>query len=579
MSPPETHPSDDRVAPGSPGAAPRGETLTDCLRVVGAAHPDEVYGRYLFADREPVEVTFGETLAETRELAAGLARHGVGEGDLVLVVLEHHQDLMSVYLAAMWLGAVPAFLPHPNPKIEPRRYYANLRGLIANSRPAAIVTRGGVREMLRAASDDPSPRLLTPRDLRGHGRAPERPAGAPGDVALVQYSSGSTGQQKGAALSHRAVLAEIRGVGEFFEISRNDAFITWVPLYHDWGLVCVALHALSIGSTFTLLSPLDWIRRPVALFEAVERYRPTIYYLPNFAFNFTAQRVRDDEMEGIDLGSLRLCCNGAEPCFWSSHRMFVERFAPWGLDGGSLGIVYGMAEVTNSVVAAGHREPIRVDVIDRDVLQRELRAAPVPDDHPRRQRMLGVGRALAGTELRIVDDDRREVDERRVGEVALRSRAGMDGYHRNRRATAEVLDEEGWYYSGDMGYRVGEVLFITGRKTDMIIAAGVNIYPQDIEEIVAEHPDAVAGRIAAIGVDDAESGTQAIVVIVESKSDDVAVHRDIAGFARREVAERLNVALGRVVHAPHRWLIKTSSGKIARKPNLERLAELERPSG
>jgi acyl-CoA synthetase (AMP-forming)/AMP-acid ligase II len=152
----------------------------------------------------------------------------------------------------------------------------------------------------------------------------------------------------------------------------------------------------------------------------------------------------------------------------------------------------------------------------------------------------------------------------------------MHGYHNNPAATAASRDADGWYYTGDMGYRAGGILFITGRKSDMIIVGGVNIYPQDIEAIVGEHPHAVAGRVAAIGVDDPELGTQKVVLIVESKSEDPEVHKDIAAWARREVGQRLNVVVHRVVHAPYTWLIKTSSGKIARIPNLKRLPELER---
>ncbi|MBP1608252.1 MAG: AMP-dependent synthetase and ligase [Acidobacteria bacterium] len=188
--------------------------------------------------------------------------------------------------------------------------------------------------------------------------------------------------------------------------------------------------------------------------------------------------------------------------------------------------------------------------------------------------MLGVGRALKGTEFRIVDDQRCEIPERCVGEVAIRSRCAFQGYYYNPEATAAVLDQDGWYYSGDMGYRVGSVLFITGRKSDLIIFGGVNIYPQDIEEIVAEHPMAVAGRIAAVGIDDPESGTQKIVLLVESRSSDPSILADIARFARSEVAQRLDVVLNQVVHVPPGWLIKTSSGKIARKPSYRRLAEL-----
>lgn len=197
------------------------------------------------------------------------------------------------------------------------------------------------------------------------------------------------------------------------------------------------------------------------------------------------------------------------------------------------------------------------------------------ENEPAAQRMLDVGRPLRGTEYRIVDDERRNLPERRVGEVAIRSRAVMHGYHMNPEAASRSLDAEGWYFTGDMGYRVGNTFFVTGRKSDLIIVSGVNIYPQDIEAIVAEHPHAVAGRIAAIGEEDTKLGTQKIVLIIESKSSDPKVHQDTAQYARTEVTRRLNVTVGRIVHAPYKWLIKTSNGKIAQVPNLKRLPELE----
>jgi acyl-CoA synthetase (AMP-forming)/AMP-acid ligase II len=552
-------------------------TLVDFLRWHGSREPDKLYARYLFDGRDPVEMTFGETLEKTRRVATGLAEGGIRKGSLVLIILEHHEDLMPAFLGAMWLGAIPAFLQYPHAKIEPERYYRNLEGLIEASFPKAVLTRASVRDSLAGLvpSGPGRPVLLTMDDVSGENLAGGPEPHGPEDVAAIQYSSGSTGLQKGAMLSHRAILAEIEGVGEFFGITDDDVFLTWVRLYHDWGLFCVALHSLTIGTSYILLSPVDWVRRPVMVFEAATRYRPTIYYHPNFAFNFMTLRIKDKEMAGLDLSSLRLTCNGAEPCFYESHKMFADRFEPWGLRRDSLGIVYGMAEVTNSVFAAGHREPIVVDPVDRFILQREQRAQPVADDHPAAQRMLGVGRPLRGTEYRIVDDERRDLLERQVGEVVIRSRAVMHGYHMNPEATSNSLDADGWYFTGDMGYRVGDTLFITGRKGDLIIVSGVNIYPQDIEAIVAEHPHAVAGRVAAIGEEDTEFATQKIVLIVESKSSDPKVHQDIAQYARREVAQRLNVTIGRIVHAPYKWLIKTSSGKIARAPNLKRLPELE----
>lgn len=551
------------------------DTLIKCLVRRARERPDALYARYVFPDREPAEVTYSQTDSRTRQFAAVYALHGVNKGDVVLIVLEHHEDLMPAYLGAMWLGAIPAFLPALTAKLDPEHYHRNLATLLGTARPRAIMTYPGLRDIL----DTTIPRDARPV-LLGQDEATTRLInGEPTphvaeDVALIQYSSGSTGLQKGAALSHRAILAEIRGLGEFFELTDEDSFLSWVPLYHDWGLVCVALHALQLGTHYTLLSPMHWVTRPVAAFEAVHKYRPTVYYHPNFAFNFMTNRIRDQEMAGLDLSSIRICCNGAEPCFYESHKNFADRFEKWGFRRDSLSIVYGMAEVTNSVFAAGHKEPIQVDPIDRETLQAEHRARPTTEDGPNLIRMLGVGRPLTGTEFRILGADRRELPDRHVGEVAIKSRAQYHGYYRNPEATTNA-NHEGWYLSGDLGYRVGHTLFITGRKSDLIIIGGVNIYPHDVENIVAEHPAVVAGRVAAIGVDDPELGTQRLIVIVESRSSEQEVLKDIAEHTRREVATRLAVSVDRVFHAPYRWLIKTSSGKIARIPNYRRLPEIE----
>jgi fatty-acyl-CoA synthase len=552
------------------------KTLIDYLELHARQQPDALYARYIFNNREPAEVTFRETLEDTRNFAAAYIARGVSKGALVLVILDHDRDLMPAFMGAIWAGGIPAFLPPPNPRIPTERFYESLKTLIETSRPGFVLCRARMKEALEKAISPGlhHPVVLSVEDVSCSGQCTLPVPCTPEDLALIQYSSGSTGTQKGAALSHRAILSEISGVGSFFQISQQDIIASWVPLYHDWGLVCVALHALTIGTTFILMSPMDWITRPGLAFEVINRYRPTIFYQPNFAFNLMTQRVKDKEMEGIDLSSVRLMCNGAEPCFHDSHAMFASRFKKWGFRPESLGIVYGMAEVTNSVIAAGHREPILSDVIDRFALQAELRALPVAEEHPAAQRMLGAGRALEGTEFKIVDEGRRELPERWVGEVAIRSRACFHGYYLNDAATVAVRDADGWYFSGDMGYRVGNILFITGRKSDMIIVGGVNIYPQDIEAIVAEHPMAVAGRIAAIGVDDPDSGTQKIVLLVESRTQDPTILADIEKFTRAEVAQRLNVIVNQIVHVPDRWLIKTSSGKIARIPNYRRLKDL-----
>lgn len=554
---------------------PKPSTLIECLESRAQERPDALYSRYIFPDRNPVETTFGELLDRTQQFAHHYARHGVEKGSVVLVLLPHQEDLVPAFMGAMWLGAIPAFLPSLTTKLDPTRYYTGLKGMIETCRPRAILTDLEVNDSLEGVTEITGNAVAIL--LREQLTTGDRYGGPVGheaeDIALIQFSSGSTGLQKGAALSHRAVLAAIRGVEEFFELTENDSFLTWVPLHHDWGLVGIALHSIELGTNYTLLSPMHWVARPVAALELVDKYRPTVYLQPNFAFSYMAARIQESESAALDLSSLRICCNGAEPCFYYSHEAFAERFAQNGFRREALSIVYGMAEVVNSVFAAGNREPIKVECVDRNFLQWDRRAVVIVEEHAQAVRMLGVGRALDGTEYRIVDDQGRPIGDRCVGEVEIKSRAAYHGYYGNPEATAKA-DHHGWYRTGDLGYRVGQTLFITGRMSDLIIIGGVNIYPQDVENIVGEHPDVITGRVAAVGANDYKMGTQKLVVIAETRSEDSAIHRTIEAYARREVPVRLGVAVDRVVVAPYRWLIKTSSGKIARLPNLQRLNEL-----
>lgn len=556
---------------------PEPQTILAHLRRRAAENAGGLHARYVFQDRPPVEQTYGALERRTRQYAAFLAAHGTRAGHVVLIVLQHHEDMLPAFYGAMWLGAIPALLPYPTGLLHVGKFYSDMRALVARTVPHALLTYRELAGELAGCLKEESrpPALLVFEDVAADASLAGEPhAGDPGDTTMIQYSSGSTGLQKGVALSSRAILEEFRGVAEYFELTRDDVFVTWVPLYHDWGLICGAMHPLALGAPFILISPVHWVGRPALLLELISAHRATVCFQPNFAFNFLAKRVTDAELSGLDLSSLRLICNGAEPCFHESHEMFARRFAQAGFRREALGIVYGMAETVCVVSGAGHREPIPVDGIDRTQLQEHHRAVPVAEDHPAAVKMLGVGRGLAGTHFRVLDETGAELPERHVGEVVIRSPSLFSGYYNNPEVTAQRV-RDGWYSSGDLGYRADGILYLTGRKSDLIIIGGENIYPQDVEQMVAEHPHVVPGRVAAIGAVDAELGTQKLVVIAESRSTDAAVHADIKRFVRREVAQRLHVKCDKIVVAPHRWLFKTSSGKIARLPNLRRMSEID----
>lgn len=536
--------------------------------------PERLNARYVFQDRADETQTFAQLEQRSRAWAALFARTGVKKGDVVAILLEHTADLMPCFHGAQWIGAIPAFLQYPTARLNLDRYTHDLSLLLARSRPRAIVMFENLRDALAGRLPEGAA-LLTPGDMLPGDLAGEPVALNAEDVSCIQYSSGSTGLQKGAALSHRAVLNEIKAVSDYFKFNESTRFVTWLPLYHDWGLFLVAIASVTLGCEYTLMAPHHWMGKPATILHEITKHRATCYWLPNFAFNYMAQRVKDEDLAGVDLSSLTVVSNGAEPCFHESHEMLYERFKGVGLRRESLAIVYGMAEVVNTVLAIGGtgNEPIQVDTIDRRIFQEKLRAVPVPADYPNGQKMLSTGRALPGTEFRLVDEHFNDVPERTIGEVIFKSNARMHGYYANPEASAAAFHGD-WYITGDMGYRVGDLLYVTGRKKDLIILGGNNIYPQDIEELVGTHPSVVAGRVAALGIADEALGTQKLIIICETRSDDAETKRDVMKFIRREVQARLDAHVDKIYIAPQRWLIKTSSGKIARKPNLARLPEL-----
>lgn len=556
-----------------PAAAP--STLIGWVRERAARAGDRLNARYVFPGRPDATFTFRELELASRRYAAAYARAGVAAGDAVVILLDHGPDLMPAFHGAQWIGAVPAFLQVPTARVRFDYYVQDLAPLLERMKPRAILLAPELRDALRDHLPKDA-RLLVPGDLRPDELAGDPVESDPEATCVVQFSSGSTGRRKGTALSHRAILNEIQSFAEYFRLGESDHIAAWLPLYHDWGLILVTLASVVVGCPYTLMAPADWIGNPASIFQQIHRHRVTCHWLPNFAFNFSAQRVRDEELDGLDLSCLRAVTNGAEPTFHESHKMFLRRFAKAGLRREALAIVYGMAEVVCVVVAVGGvgNPQIVVDAIDRKTLLEDQRAVPAAPGAAGVQNVLSSGRCLRGTEMRIVDERFDDVPERVVGQVLFRSNALMNGYYLNPEATAACM-RDGWYVTGDLAYRVGDLLFFTGRKKDLIIIGGTNLYPQDVEEIVFRHPNVVAGRAVAIGVDDAELGTQKLIVIAETRSDDAEARRDVVRTVRREVQARVGVHVDRVYFAPPRWLLKTPSGKIARQPNLQRLHELE----
>ena len=551
--------------------------LPERLKALHTRTPDRVAVTLQFAGREDVPITCERLLHGAVAFARTLAREGIQPGEVVVLILQHSEELLYSFWGSILHGAIPSIMPFLTEKLSPERYRADLASLISVTRPAAIVTypefEADVRSTLTAG--DPVRAVILTNQFEPEGelsldtlRGFERNAG---DIVLLQHSSGTTGLQKGVALSHRAVFNQLDAYNKSLSLNDGDVIVSWLPLYHDMGLIAGFLMPILSGIHLVLMSPFDWVRAPYRLMQSISSYRGTLVWLPNFAYNFCAQKIRDRHIEGVDLSSLRAVINCSEPVRWQSHRAFFEHFEKYGLRRTALQTCYAMAENVFAVTQSRlDSEPLVVEV-DREVFMTE-RAARIPYDGRPSMKMMSSGFPLENVLIRILDENGNDLPDNVIGEVALKSDCMLTGYF-NRPDLTEKAFRNGWYLTGDYGFISEGELFVSGRKKDMIIVGGKNVYPQDLEMLSYEVPGVHAGRSVAFGMYDEEQGTEEVVIIAEGDSEDVAEQQRIADALRAHITKNSAIALRHVKVVGPKWILKTSSGKTARSANREKFLE------
>jgi fatty-acyl-CoA synthase len=528
-------------------------------------------------------VSYRQLLRGANAYARMYARWSLKPGEVVILILQHGEDLVYSFWGAILHGAIPSIMPFLTEKLAPERYRADLAALISVTRPAAVVTYPEFESEVRSAlkeGDSVRAVILTDKleaqsepdfdSLPGMKRSPE-------DIVLLQHSSGTTGLQKGVALSHQAVFNQLDAYGRALDLTSKDVIVSWLPLYHDMGLIAGFLMPILSGIPLVLSSPFDWVRAPYKLMQSVSQYKGTLSWLPNFAFNFCSQKIRDRNLEGVDLSSWRAVTNCSEPVRFESHHAFYERFKSYGLKWEALQCSYAMAENVFGVTQTDSAQPPKVEQIDREAFMVERVARPPLEGQPA-MLMMSSGRPISNTRVRILDEHGREVPDRKIGEVALHSDCMLTEYYNRPDATQKAFSD-GWYLTGDYGYVSDGEVFVSGRKKDMIIVGGKNVYPQDLESLTYEVPGVHAGRSVAFGMFNEEAGTEDVVIIAEVESEDAAAQEKIADAIRQHVTKNSAIALRYVKVVGPKWIMKTSSGKTSRSANKEKfLKELEEQS-
>jgi 1-acyl-sn-glycerol-3-phosphate acyltransferase len=548
-------------------AATEARTLVEVLDWHAAHHPDRLHLTVLDDDAMTAAIMSYRELAEAaRETAQGLIERDITPGDRVALMLPTGRDFFVAFFAVLYAGGVPVPIYPPARLSLLEEHLRRQAGILSNAGARVLITVPEGRrvaallrtqvESLRAIETVSG---LSPRDT---ARGPLPPTHAT-STALIQYTSGSTGDPKGVVLSHANLLANIRALGQVMGATSADVLVSWLPLYHDMGLIAAWLGCLYFAAPFYVMSPLSFLVRPESWLWAIHRFRATLSAAPNFAFEYCLSKIEDSSLQGLDLSSLRLIANGAEPVGVPTLRRFIERFGRYGFRPGAMAPVYGLAENSVALSFPPLGRPPMIDRVDRESLTTRGIAAPAGADDPHPLEIASCGSPLPGHEIRIADELGIELGDRREGRLEFRGPSATSGYFRNEAKTRELLRGD-WLDSGDRAYTANGEVYLTGRIKDIIIRAGRHIYPQEIEEAVAEIPGIRKGGIAAFGATDPGSGTERVVVLAETAETDPAARAALQTRTQQVANDIAGIPPDEVVLVPPQTVPKTSSGKIRR---------------
>jgi 1-acyl-sn-glycerol-3-phosphate acyltransferase len=548
-------------------AASRARTLLEVLDWHAAQHPDRLHLTVLQDEATILgTLTYGELAIKARQVAHGLITRDVAPGDRVALMLPTSIDFFTAFFGILYAGAIPVPIYPPMRLSQLEDHLRRQTGILRNAGACLLITMPEGRRLaglLRAQVETLSA-VESVASVEASAATIDLPQVKDSDsVALIQYTSGSTGDPKGVVLSHANLLANIRAMGRVMEASSADIFVSWLPLYHDMGLIGAWLGCLHFAAPLYAMSPLSFLVRPESWLWAIHRFRATFSAAPNFGFELCLNKIPDAGLEGLDLSSLRMVANGAEPVSVQTLRRFIERFGRYGFPVHAMAPVYGLAESSVGLAFPPlGRVPV-IDRIDRDRLSTNGLAEPAKPEDPKPLEIVACGQPLPGHEIRIVDEAGHELGERREGRLEFRGPSTTSGYYRNEAKTRELF-HNGWLDSADRAYVAGGDIYITGRIKDIIIRAGRHLYPQEIEEAVAGIPGIRKGGVAVFGVTDRSSGTERVIVLAETRESDPAARAALQSRAHEITTDIAGTPPDEIVLAPPRTVPKTSSGKIRR---------------
>ena len=502
----------------------------------------------VFEHGRPHVYSNGAVLSDARRIFSLLKQNGIRTGMTVAIILEHRRELYSSFIGSVLAGAIPSFLPPLTRKQDPEIFRHSMKMLMDRLEPSCLIGSGTTLPTADAADcltlDVDA--LPTSSDAAGEGA----PAANVDQIAFLQHSSGTTGLKKGVSLSHRAVLTQIEAYASTIGLVPTDVVASWLPLYHDMGLITGFLMPSVTGIPFVSIDALLWVAQPTVLLDAIEKYRATLAWMPNFAFHHLVRMAEPDR--SWDLSSIRMMVNCSEPCRATAFDAFLSRFQAFGIVPEALQVSYAMAENVFAVTQTTSVQPV----------SRSSRAQYLD--------YLSSGRPIPGTEIRILNDDREQVDDGVLGEIVISGNCLFDGYHKLPHLSTQRL-RDGWYASGDLGFMEDDELFVVGRLDDVLNINGKKVIAHEIEAELNALDGIAPGRVLVYSDYDAESGATQLFVAAETIEVFDDRRSNLPSAIRRAVFSGCGIRPHHISIVDRGFLLKSTSGKISRQASIRKL--------
>lgn len=553
----------DEATTVDPGKA---KTLIDLLSMHAFHTPDKTHVYFQHENSTTEKITYSNLFVSALKIAHGLKGFGLKSGDTVAIMLPTCPGFFYAFLGILLAGGIPVPIYPPFRMYMLESYGKTESIILRNAETRILITFNeakGLSHLLQ--SFVPSLKLVTdvetllttvplPFDGKHNDFRPEQ-------FAFIQYTSGSTANPKGVLLTHHNLLTNIRAYGKAINAGPQDVTVSWLPLYHDMGLIGMWLGSLYYGAPLVLMPPFTFLNHPEKWLWAIHYYRGTISGGPNFAYELCATKIAPERLEGLDLSSWRIAANGAEKIYPATLEKFATYYAKHRFNRRALLPMYGLAESTVALTIPTLDHDFKVDHVERKTFEEKGHAIPTKKQNA--IAFVDCGVPVVGQEVRIVDEKNQLLPERQVGKIQFRGPSSLQGYYHNPEATAAIF-VDGWWETGDLGYQADGGLYITGRKKDVIIKAGRNYYPLEIEEITGNIPGIRQGCVTAFGVTNHTRGTEEIIIVAETKEKESEQRKILTAKIQEMISSVLDLVPDKILLVKPHTIPKTSSGKLQR---------------